>query len=177
MANFATTLVTQIKSKKTFSNLFFVDSLEQSRASSIILSFRFPPLQRSKTSPLETPEAGSITMRKRQSQNRSLSPEPSTVYIVRLLEGWRETQGDPGHISVPILGVFQHVIHANDFARRWLQQTWPARYQYGDSEPERKKTEKKQGGGIQLYILTDNADGSVMIDVERHSVLQGPLSV
>ncbi|KAL8819352.1 MAG: hypothetical protein Q9223_002205 [Gallowayella weberi] len=170
-------IVRQSSASSTPQSSFFITlSFQVPRFS---LLYPFAPFKGPKQAPFRRLTlAASSTMPKRQSQNRSLSPppaEPSTVYIVRLLEGWRENQEDTGHISVPILGVFQHVIHANDFARRWLQQTWPAQYQYGDPKPEKEK--KRQGGGIQLYILTDNEDGSVMIDVEKHSVLQGLLSV
>ncbi|KAI4240092.1 MAG: hypothetical protein L6R40_005331 [Gallowayella cf. fulva] len=115
-------------------------------------------------------------MAKRQREDSIYTPTPEapSVYVVRMVEGWGSDDAeDRGYITVKNLCVFAHVIHANDYARRWLQHKWPAHYQYGDGEPEREKP----SGGIQLFVRTYKRDGSVMIDVEKHAVQEEPLVV
>ncbi|KAI4255976.1 MAG: hypothetical protein L6R42_006468 [Xanthoria sp. 1 TBL-2021] len=90
---------------------------------------------------------------------------PNTVYIIRLLEGWRQTPSSPV-LKVEILGVFLDVELANEYTRKWLQERLPSScYRYGEHEV------KKGDGGVQVDVLTEMVDGSLLVDVERHFVM------
>ncbi|KAL8750521.1 MAG: hypothetical protein Q9199_007014, partial [Rusavskia elegans] len=90
---------------------------------------------------------------------------PNTVYIIRLLEGWRQTPSSPV-LKVEILGVFLDVELANEYTRRWLQERLPPScYRYGEHEV------KKGDGGVQVDVLTEMVDGSLLVGVERHFVM------
>ncbi|KAL9001316.1 MAG: hypothetical protein Q9169_000207 [Polycauliona sp. 2 TL-2023] len=95
------------------------------------------------------------------------SPQGPAVYIVRMLEGWRVTPSSPV-MKVDILGVFWNVRDANEYTRQWLKdQLPPTCYRYGENEVP------KEDGGIQVDLLTEKMDGSLLVDVEKHFVDTG----
>ncbi|KAL8657115.1 MAG: hypothetical protein Q9226_002230 [Calogaya cf. arnoldii] len=103
-------------------------------------------------------------------QHTQLQPPPlpqatNAVYIIRLLEAWRQTPTTPVDMNVSILGVFQQVEHANEYTRRWLEKkVSPKVYRYGQNEVV------NAGGGIRVDVVIEKMDASLMVDVERHLV-------
>lgn len=93
------------------------------------------------------------------------TPPPNPVYIIRLLEGWRQTPTAPV-MNVEILGVFATAEGANAYTRRWLAARLPRGcYRYGEGEVRRGD------GGIRVDVVTERRDGSLLVDVERHFVV------
>ena len=103
-----------------------------------------------------------------QDQHPNNPPQPQNpVYIIRLLEGWRQTPTAPV-MNVEILGVFATAERANAYTRRWLAARLPrACYRYGEGEVRRGD------GGIRVDVVTERRDGSLLVDVERHFVVCG----
>ena len=71
-------------------------------------------------------------------------------------------------MKVEILGVFLDVEVANEHTRKVLEERLPGRhYRYGEGEVV------KADGGIQVDLVTEKRDGSLLIDVERHFIEGG----